>query len=228
MGGSKKIRAAEADSLMEHLEEMCRLDAQEQERTAAQMEEKNRRLEELQRFLDAADSVNELFRRFEQAGREVEKLQRQAEDMKQLKSRLKALEDSGEAAHREEQVKEQQEICRKITQQRQMQEQAVRDGRMLLAACEKSGEELKRKLQESMGSLPRELERQMAKLVSLIQKREELREEKQRRDQKLSGLNRITKKRIMLFWRNRPACWPEIFRRDSPAPSADLCITPPG
>ena len=46
-----------------------------------------------------------------------------------------------------------------------------------------SGEELKRKLQESMGSLPRELERQMAKLVSLIQKREELREEKQRRDQ---------------------------------------------
>lgn len=179
----KKSARPEADSLMEHLEEMCRLDAQEQERTAAQMEEKNRRLEELQRFLDAADSVNELFRRFEQAGREVEKLQRQAEDMKQLKSRLKALEDSGEAAHREEQVKEQQEICRKITQQRQMQEQAVRDGRMLLAACEKSGEELKRKLQESMGSLPRELERQMAKLVSLIQKREELREEKQRRDQ---------------------------------------------
>ena len=146
--------------------------------------------------------------------------------MKQLKSRLKALEDSGEAAHREEQVKEQQEICRKITQQRQMQEQAVRDGRMLLAACEKSGEELKRKLQESMGSLPRELERQMAKLVSLIQKREELREEKQRRDQEAIRFKQDYEEAYHAFLEEQAGLLARDLQEGQPCPVCGSCITP--
>ena len=134
----KKSARPEADSLMEHLEEMCRLDAQEQERTAAQMEEKKPASGRAAAFPGCSEILSmNCSAVLSRPGGKWKKLQRQAEDMKQLKSRLKALEDSGEAAHREEQVKEQQEICRKITQQRQMQEQAVRDGRMLLAACEK-------------------------------------------------------------------------------------------
>lgn len=164
------------------LKDICALGEEKQDQIRQRMEETQKELEKLQGYLEAADSVNELFRQLERAQERKEELKQKLPAMEEIKKRLENVRVSLSAAEKEEQMEEQNRFWEQIKEERQKEEQQIQAEKKLLDIYQNAPENLDRELEDiQKGSM----KDQAGKLLTLTREKARLQEEKKRQQEEV-------------------------------------------
>ncbi|MGI6010137.1 MAG: AAA family ATPase [Ruminococcus sp.] len=161
-------RRPDSNSVLYHLEKMGKLGEERQQEIQKHLEEREKRLGELQRYLKAAESVNELFLQFEKAEKYREELKKKFPSMKELESRLASLKGASLAAEKEEQMEMQNRFYQQIKEERIQEEREVLAWKKLMEIYQAAPENLGTALKEISGET---VKAQAAKLQRLTEER---------------------------------------------------------
>ncbi|MGI6006084.1 MAG: AAA family ATPase [Ruminococcus sp.] len=172
---SAGLEHPDSAQVLQHLKKMCGQGRKEEEKVQTQLAENQKQLDELQRFLEAADSVNSLFRQFEKAEICREELKKQEPSVRSLQSQLEALQKALTVEEKERHMEKQKELYRQIKETRVREERETAAEKKLLETYRRSLDELA----EEMRDIPEGMMKtRVRELMKLSRERTRLQKEK--------------------------------------------------